>query len=267
MTGSGEAAMTGTTVRRTSWLAAVGIHVGRVLRHRFGSPSALGMTLGMPVAMLVITVVAFDGMVEQFTGRSLDIASVAVMVAFSSAFTAALMGAGDTVHERHQGLPDRLATLPGAASSGYVGRVLAESVRAGAAVVAALVTGLVGGADYGSVAHLGWVLAVLSVVALAAGSVGVMLGYVVETSQGAVSFSPLIMVAMFFNTAMMPRQMYAESLRPVVDASPVTAVTTVVTGIRADAVGAGDLGVFAAWFVGLTGLSVVVLALRARSRR
>ena len=57
------------------------------------------------------------------------------------------------------------------------------------------------------------ILGIMTVIAITAGAVGVMLGYVAETPQGAVSFAPLVMAAMFFNTAMMPREMYAEVLR------------------------------------------------------
>ena len=110
--------------RGVNWLAAVCIHADRLLKHRLRSPAAVASAVGMPIIMIVMTLVIFDGMVEQFTGSGMNVGALAVMVAFSSSFTAALMGAGDTVHERHQGLPDRLATMPGHVSSGYIGRVV-----------------------------------------------------------------------------------------------------------------------------------------------
>ena len=81
------------------------------------------------------------------------------------------------------------------------------------------------------------------------------------------SFAPLVMAAMFFNTAMMPRDMYAEVLRPVVDGSPITAITQLVSDIRGDGIEAEHLVLFLAWFGGLLLLSIVVLSAKARSRR
>lgn len=254
-------------VRGVNWFSAVCIHADRLLKHRVRSPAAIASAVGMPTVMIVMTWVMFDGMVEQFTGSGVNVGSLAVMVAFSSSFTAALMGAGDTVQERHQGLPDRLATMPGSASSGYVGRMLSEAVRAEVSVLTSMVVGLILGADFGVGADFWSVFGVMTVVAIAAGSVGVMLGYVVETPQGAVSFAPLVMAAMFFNTAMMPREMYAEVLRPVVDFSPITAITHLVSDIRGDEIKVEHLMSFLAWFGGLLLLSTVVLAVKATSRR
>ena len=256
-----------TRARGINWFAAVCIHADRLLKHRLRSPAAIASAVGMPVVMIVMTLVIFDGMVEQFTGSGMNVGALAVMVAFSSSFTAALMGAGDTVHERHQGLPDRLATMPGHVSSGYIGRVVSEVVRAEVSVVTAMVVGLIAGAEFGSAVNFWSILGIMTVVAITAGAVGVMLGYVAETPQGAVSFAPLVMAAMFFNTAMMPREMYAEVLRPVVDGSPITAITQLVSDIRGDGIEAEHLVLFLAWFGGLLLLSIVVLSAKARSRR
>ena len=87
-----------------------------------------------------------------------------------------------------------------------------------------------------------------------------MLGFVVDTPQGAVSFAPLVMAAMFFSTAMMPRDMYAEVLRPIVDVSPLTAVTELSDALINDRVVAGDIVLFVGWFAGLIIFSLVILA-------
>lgn len=105
-------------------------------------------------------------------------------------------------------------SMPGPRSAAIVGRILAEAARAFATTLAAVALGLVLGAEFGGAVHLLGVLVVLAFVAVSAGAVGVMLGHLVETPQGAFSFAPLVMAAMFFNTAMMPREMYAAVLRP-----------------------------------------------------
>ena len=57
-------------------------------------------------------------------------------------------------------------------------------------MIAAVVIGLVYGADFRTATGLVGTLVVLAVVSVAAGAVGVMLGFVVDTPQGAVSFAP-----------------------------------------------------------------------------
>ena len=141
-----------------------------------------------------------------------------------------------------------------------IGRILAESVTAFISMIAAVVIGLVYGADFRTATGLVGTLVVLAVVSVAAGAVGVMLGFVVDTPQGAVSFAPLVMAAMFFSTAMMPRDMYAEVLRPIVDVSPLTAVTELSDALINDRVVAGDIVLFVGWFAGLIIFSLVILA-------
>lgn len=255
------------TLGRISWFGSVSVHAGRLLKRWFRSPSLLGSMIGMPLIMVVMIDVLFGGMIEQFTGRTVNMTGIAVVIGVSQAFTGALMGAGDTVQERHQGLPGRLATMPGPSSSAaFIGRILAEGLRAFVSASVALLTGLLYGADYGNATSLVLILLVLSVISVVAGAVGVMLGYLVDTPQGAVTFAPLIMAAMFFNTAMMPREMYARALRPLVDASPVTAVVQLVHDAVIGDFDGGHVGVFLTWFGGLLVLSVGVL-LRKNSRR
>ncbi|MDO4717654.1 MAG: ABC transporter permease [Propionibacteriaceae bacterium] len=255
--------MSSSEVAHIGWFSAVWVHAGRLLTRWLRSPADILSTLGMPVMMMVILNVMFSGMVEQFSGAPMDMTGVCVMIAVAQSFTAALMGAGSIVQERHEGLPDRLATLPGKQSTAMAGRILAESTKSFASMLAALGTGFAYGADFGTVAGLLGALTVLAIVAVAAGAVGVMLGFVVDTPQGAVSFAPLVMAAMFFNTAMMPRDMYAEVLRPIVDLSPVTAVTGLVDSLVAGSSMADHVFSFATWFGGLIVFSVVVLTRKA----
>lgn len=123
------------------------------------------------------------------------------------------------------------------------------------------------GAGFGTLTHAIHVLLALVVVAISSGALAVMMGYLVETPQGAVSFVPLIMSAMFFNTAMMPRELYASSLQPVVDLSPITAVAQVVDDILVDEWSPDHLLLFLAWYIGLAGFGGLVLWLKTGARR
>ncbi len=244
---------------RIGWLSAVGVHAGRLLKRWSRSPAEIMSTLAMPILMMVIIKVMFSGMVEQFSGASMDMTAVCVMIAVSQAFTAGLMGAGNIVQERHEGLPDRLTTLPGNQSTSMVGRILAESLTSFLSMAVAVVTGLAYGADFRTLTGLIGTLVVLAVVSVAAGAISVMLGFVVDTPQGAMSFAPLVMAAMFFNTAMMPRDMYAEVLRPVVDLSPLTSVTSLTDALINSRLSSSDIVLFVVWFGGLILLSLMVL--------
>lgn len=249
------------------WLTAVGIHAGRILRRWSRTPEVPATAIGMPTLMILMTKVIFSGMVEQFTGAELKPGNVALMVGVSMAFTGALTGAGTIVQERHLGIADRMATLPGPSSTGFVGRLLAEAVRALVSLITALVLGLIQGANFGPPAAWLMIAPIILLVGFAAGAVGVLAGYMVETPQGAVSFAPLIMAAMFFNTAMMPREMYAEALRPIVDVSPITAVNQIIGDVTNQVSNAGNLVIFLAWYGGLIVLSLLILAYKAATRR
>lgn len=249
---------------RLGQIGAVGIHTGRLLRRWVRSPAVIGSSIGIPVVTTAIMKVMFSGMVEQFSGAPMDMTGVAVMVAVSQAFLRAMLGAGAIVQERQEGLMQRLATLPGPRNAPVVGYVLAESLRAFVAILSSLVTGLALGASFGGAERVAGILAVMALVAVTAGAVGVMLGYLAQTPQGAVGFVPLVMAAMFFNTAMMPRDMYAVVLRPLVDGSPITSVSRLVGTIIADGRVEGTaVLVFVAWFGGLTALGLLVLGRRA----
>ena len=237
------------------WAGAVAVHAGRLLRRWRRSPVTIGAALGVPVVMIVIIRVMFAGMVEQFSGAEMDMTGVAVMVGVSQAFTGGLLGAGAIVQERHEGLPQRLASMPGPRSAAIVGRILAEAARAFATTLAAVALGLVLGAEFGGAVHLLGVLVVLA------------FGHLVETPQGAFSFAPLVMAAMFFNTAMMPREMYAAVLRPLVDGSPITAVIELVDAIIGGGLEGQQLLVFVLWFGGLVALSLLALRRRASGLR
>lgn len=259
--------MTDTEELRISWVRAVGVHAGRLLKRWMRSPAAIVYTVGVPVVMVVIIRLMFSGMVRQFSGTPMDMTDVAIMVAVSQAFVGGLSGAGAIVQERHEGLPQRLATLPGPRATAMFGRILAESVRACASMLAAVAVGALLGASFGGAVSLLGILAGLAVVAVAAGAFGVMLGYVVETPQGAFSFAPVVMAFTVFNTAMMPRDMYAAALRPFVDISPITAVSGLVDAIVIGRVQVSQVLVFMCWFVGLALLSLLVVSRRSNGLR
>lgn len=249
-----------------TWLTAVRVHAGRLLRRWSRSSPMIVSTVGLPIIMVVVVNVMFDGMVKQFTGQGMNPAHVAVMVAVSMAFTGSILGAGGTVQERQEGLPDRLATMPGHTSASLAGRVVAESLRALITAIASLGVGFAYGADFGGITGFTWTVLILLLVACAAGTVGVLLGYTVDTPQGALSLSPLIMAAMFFSTAVMPREMYAPGVRPLVSISPITAVTQVISDAHSKVFNVGHLLAFLAWFGGMVILASLVLARVARRR-
>lgn len=249
------------------WLQAIEVHAGRILIHWVRSPAMVAYTLGIPIAMVAIIRLMFSGMVEQFSGKPMNMVEVSVMVAVSQAFTGGLFGAGAIVQERQDGLPQRLATLPGPRSAVVAGRILAESIRAFASIMTAILVGVVYGANFNGMLNVIEITLYLVIVALSAGAFGSMLGYLVDTPQGAFSVTPLIMAFTIFNTAMMPRDMYLPSLRRLVDVSPITAITRLVELTISG--GADNLSVitFLSWFVGLMVFSLLILGHRVNASR
>ena len=259
--------MTDVEIPRIRWPQAVEVHASRILIRWMRSSAAVSYSVGVPMAMVIIIKLMFSGMVAQFSGAPMNMVDVAIMVAVSQAFTGGLFGAGAIVQERHEGLLDRLATFPGPRHAAIIGRILAESVRAFMSMLVALTVGFLCGASFGGVMHVGAILVALAVVAVSAGAFGVMLGYMVGTPQGAFSFTRLIMAFTVFNTAMMPRDMYAPALRPAVDVSPVTVVSQLVDTILFDQISVSHVAVFLCWFGGIAALSVLVLIRRVKGAR
>jgi ABC-2 type transport system permease protein len=250
----------------TAWPVAVWIHAARMLRRWSRSTTILISSVAMPAMMMAVVVIMFRGMIEQFSGKPMDLPGMSVMIAVTAMLSGALTNAGSTVRERHEGLTDRVQTFPGRPSASYIGRILAESIRSFIAAPIAMIVALMFGADFGSPIAALRVLLVMLLTAIASGAFGVMMGYLAETPQGAVSAAPLIMAAMFFNTAMMPRDLYAPALRPIVDASPMTALAELTQEAIAGRINAGHIGMFALWFGGLGVISIVVVTLKARRR-
>ncbi|MFV0434988.1 MAG: hypothetical protein ACK5LO_13535 [Leucobacter sp.] len=69
---------------------------------------------------------------------------------------------------------------------------------------------------------------------------------------------------MFFNTAMMPRDLYAAALRPIVDISPITAVANLAHDVLAGQTSASHLWLLVLWFGGLLLLSLTVISRKTR---
>lgn len=253
-------------IQAASWPLAVFVHAKRLVKRWLRSSTMIFVTLGMPIISMVVMVVMFKGMIEQITRDNLNITGMTLMIAVASMFTGALMGAGSTVQERHEGLMDRLDTFPGYRSTAYVGRILAETLRALIACLSSLGVGVTFGADFGTPVQTLKLVLLLASVAVCAGITGVVMGYAADTPQGAVGFAPVIMAAMFFNTAMMPTEMYAEVLRPAVDHSPITAVAKLGNDILTDSFAAAHLWLFVIWFAGLSVLGVAVMFYKARRR-
>ncbi|WP_257162537.1 ABC transporter permease [Corynebacterium cystitidis] len=256
-----------TTQLKVNTAAAITVHAGRHLKRWWRTPSAVFMGIGMPLMMILVIQIMFSGMIETFAGQPMNMAAMSVLVAVSQAFTVALVRAGGIVQERHAGLPARFSTLPSPPFTGILGMIVSTTVISFIAMLVAVGSGLVLGADFGSLSGLLGCLLVLVLTAISAGCVGVMLGYLVDTPQGAMSFVPLVMLPMFFNTAMMPREMYLAAIRPLVDISPVTVTVELVRAVVDGAVTVGAVWPWAAWFGGLALVSLLVLARKVGARQ
>mgnify|MGYP001940896970 FL=1 len=161
--------------------------------------------------------------------------------------------------ERSNGLHERLITMPAPYAAVPAARIIAEFIRIMAmSVVVAAVAALL--SDSPPEASWWWRIAVTgAMVAAAAACTGTYIAFSITSPQGSVALIPLIIVAMFVNTVLMPADHFRPLLRGIAGHTPVSAAGEAVNGT-----GAAGLVVCAAWFLGIAVLAAWGIAVKTR---
>lgn len=244
---------TGWSLVWQSWLA----NLWRVLKNWMREPSSLAMVIVAPLIYLFIMFRLFGALSESFTGHWDRNAGV-ILVVFSWAFILVITGTGQVFAERTHGFHDRLATMPASYAVVLAARAVAEFLRVFVmAVIVTVVSDLCSSSDVLTSAP--WrALLVIVLISLAAGAFGTYVGFSITSAQGSVIFMPLIMVAMFINTALLPASFYRPWLAGIARNAPVSAAEQALSG--------GSVLPILLWCGGIFLLSVAGLAHLSRSR-
>jgi len=194
----------------------------RSLRHIRNDPEQLGNVTVTPVLLVVLMKYLFGGAISTGThGSYINFAMPGVFLA-AAAF-AAVTSTVSVAADMHEGVIDRFRTLPIARSSVITGHVIADLARCfiGLAVTigAGYATGFRPAAGPG-----GWALAVavILLVTFALSWLAVLLGLAGRSVAGAQQLGAIVVIPVFFSSALVPAGTMPSWLRVFTGNQPIT---------------------------------------------
>jgi ABC-2 type transport system permease protein len=208
--------------------------VKRSLRHIRHDPEQLANVTLQPVLIVVLTDIVFGGAIKTGTrGSYVEFVMpgiFVVAVAFAAVTTATSVAA-----DMLEGIIDRFRTLPIAKSSVITGHVIADLVRGLVGIAVAVAAGYAAG--FRPSASLGgWLAAigVLLLVALALCWLAALIGVIGKSLEVTQQLAAVIIVPVFFSSALVPTATMPSWLRVVTANQPMTQAINTVRALLAE---------------------------------
>ena len=189
--------------------------VRRNFRHTRRNPSAIIMTIALPVVLLLLFVGVFGGALKAGFGSHEDyidyvVAGVLIMtVGYGSTTTALAVNQDNT-----EGVIARFRTMAISRASVLTGHVVGSTVRTLAgAVLVVLVALTLGLRPHGS--PLGWLAAagLMTLLTIALTWLGVAAGLAAKTAQGVAPFTLILQLLPFLSSAFVPPESMTGTIR------------------------------------------------------
>lgn len=207
------------------------LHARRLLMGWGRAPEVLIQSLIFPTFLLVVYKLVLSESIRELTGDD-SLYGLVPMCAVAGALFGAL-GTGVAIPmERESGLLSRLWTLPVYRASALTGRLVAEAVRALAGSIIITGVGVALGLRFtqGCFAAVAFVLVpVLMVVGFA--TVIVAVGVLANGKNIVLGLSTVCFLLLFFNTGMVPVEVFPEWLQHVVRAQPMSPAIEAMRGL------------------------------------
>jgi ABC-2 type transport system permease protein len=194
----------------------------RSLRHIRHDPEQLGNVTVTPVLLVVLMKYLFGGAISASThGSYINFAMPGVFVA-AAAF-AAVTSTVSVAADLHEGVIDRFRTLPIARSSVITGHVIADLARCSIGVAVTIAVGYATGFRPAA-GPGGWALAVavILLVTFALSWLAVLLGLAGRSVEGAQQLAAIVVIPVFFSSALVPAGTMPSWLRVFTGNQPVT---------------------------------------------
>ncbi|MEM9606911.1 MAG: ABC transporter permease [Actinomycetota bacterium] len=239
----------------SSTYAAYAAFTGRSARRFVRKPEIIINTVAFPVLLLGTMLAVFSSAVEAFEdgdyAQRLVPALVVSGIMFGSTGTAVGL-----FTDLQSGFMQRIRSMPVPSSAPLVGLVLAEVVRALAAVGVLVGVGYVAGFRFDSfVGAIGFVI-VAAVAAVSVTWIGLAMATGAKTQEAlAPPLGALFLVLLFFSQGLVPLEAYPGWAQPLVEFNPASAYVTSLDGLARGGELAGPLLRAGIWSV----LLVVVL--------
>ena len=207
--------------------------VRRNFRHTRRNPSAIIMTIGLPVVLLLLFVGVFGGALRAGFGSNEDyidyvVAGVLIMTVGYGSTTTALAVNRDVT----EGVIARFRTMAISRASVLTGHVVGSTLRtlAGAALVV-LVALALGLRPHGG--PLGWLAAagLMTLLTVALTWLGVAAGLAAKTAQGVAPFTLILQLLPFLSSAFVPPESMTGAVRWFAAHEPFTPIIDTLRGL------------------------------------
>ena len=207
---------------RSTLVSQTGQHAGRLLTRWRREPGVLVQSLFFPTFLLVVYKWVIGESILKLTGDD-SLYGLVPMCAIAGALFGAL-GTGVAIpEERESGLLSRLWVLPVHRASALSGRLIAEAARTLVGAVGITAVGVAMGLRFneGPVATVAFVLIPLVVIT---GFAAVVVAVAVRADgrNMVTGLASVCFLLLFFNTGMVPLEVFPEWLQPVVRAQPMS---------------------------------------------
>lgn len=232
--------------------------VKRSLRHIRNDPEQLGNVTVTPIVTVLLMSVVFGGAIKTGThGSYINFAMPGIFAAVA-AFAAVTTTIG-VAADMHQGVMDRLRTLPIARSSVVTGHVIADLARSLIGLAATVAVGYAVGFRP-SAGPGGWAAAVAVILLLtfALSWIAAVIGLLATSLEVAQQLAAIVVIPAFLSNALVPTATMPSWLRVVTANQPITEAVDTLRAVLASQPPGSHLWLALAE---LTGAIVVALAL------
>lgn len=227
------------------------LQAGRLLRRWTREPVVLVQALIFPTFLLVVYKLVIGESVINLTGSN-SLYGLVPMCAIVGAMFGAIGAGASLPDERSSGLMSRLWALPVHRASALSGRLLAEAGRALVGAIAITAVGIAMGLrlNQGWLAAIGFVLIpVLMVIGFA--TVIIAVGVQAGGKNIITGLSAVCFLLLFFNSGMVPIDVFPGWLQPVVAAQPMSPAIEAMRGLSEGGPTLWPVLQSAAWVIGL----------------
>jgi ABC-2 type transport system permease protein len=194
----------------------------RSLRHIRNDPEQLGNVTLTPILTVLLMTFVFGGAIKTGTHGSYINFVMPGIFALVAAFAAVTTTTG-VAADMHQGVMDRLRTLPIAKSSVVTGHVLADLARSLIGLAATVAVGYAVGFRP-SAGPGGWAVAVAVILLLtfALSWIAALIGLLGSSLEAALQLAAIVVIPVFLSSAVVPTATMTSWLRVIAANQPIT---------------------------------------------
>jgi ABC-2 type transport system permease protein len=203
----------------------------RNVRHTTRNPSALIMTIGLPVVLLLLFVGVFGGAFRQADYTNYVVAGVLLMTVGYGATTTALAVNRDMT----AGIVDRFRTMAISRTSVLTGHVLGSTLRTLASAVLVVAVALaLGFRPHGDAVRWLGAAGLLTLLTIAMTWLGVAAGLAAPTAEAVAPFTLVIQLLPFLSSAFVPPESMSGAVRWFAAHEPFTPIIDSLRGLMLD---------------------------------